>query len=298
MQPQTPQVPSGSPLPTDNNPTPPPIPQSPQAAAPVPPPAAPQPPVPTVAPVPDSPVNNTASSLPVQPVAPPPQPMPSSMASMPQPAPAPAITPEPQPVMTSSSYKQGRSFSKKIILASIIAGVLLLIGGGVFAFTKMNGGVKLVKYSDENLEMLYPEGYKKKSVAGGGVRFTEPEDKDPKDDGQSVIEADVSETPGDISESDKKKTFDKFEEHLKENDGSLDEDAKITIDKSERIKHNGNDAIKLRVTVKEGDKKVGTQVAMFAISKDKIYIISVAAHISDPDLSKKADTIVDSIKPK
>ncbi len=200
------------------------------------------------------------------------------------------------PKSSSSSHKQGRKFSKKIILTSIIVGVLLLIGGVVAAFTKINGGVKLVKYSDDNVEILYPENYKKKTIPGEGVQFTEDAPKDSKD--KSVIIVDTGDT-GNVDDGKKSQFFDEFEQGLlKEKFTTFVDKGYPVVDKSERIKHKGNEAIRLKGTYKVDGKKVGDITAIAALTQNKYYTIVVAAHDSDPGVQKKAHTIIDSISVK
>ncbi len=296
MQPQNPQDPNGLPLPPNNNPTPP---------------TMPQPPVQPVVPTPPA-----TPYPPVQPM--PPQQQPTPLGTPPtMPQPQSSFTPQPQPLMTASAYKQGRNFSKKIILASVIVGVLLLIGGGVFAFTKMTGGVKLVKYSGSKFEILYPENYEKEeSDEGRQVLFTEPDSKkDAKNSKEDKpgLESDLSDMEDDDSaiivtadeipeearkeiESKKEEFFNSYEKQFK--DGSSDDDKKFVFDKSERTKHLGNDALILKGVYKKKDKKVGNINIVIALGNDKYYVIMVAAHNSDLGVQKNADKIIDSFKLK
>ncbi len=296
MQPQNPQDPNGLPLPPNNNPTSP---------------TMPQPPVQPVVPTPPA-----TPYPPVQPI--PPQQQSTPLGTSPtMPQPQSSFTSQPQPLMTASAYKQGRNLSKKIILASVIVGVLLLIGGGVFAFTKMTGGIKLAKYSGSKFEILYPGNYEKKEFdEGRQVLFTEPDSKkdaknskedkldlksdlsDMGDNDSAVIVAadEIPEEARKEIESKKEDFFNSFEKQLK--DGSSDDNKKIVLDKSERTKHLSNDALILKGVYKKKGKKVGNINIVIALGNDKYYVIMVVAHDSDPGVQKKADKIIDSFKLK
>lgn len=204
----------------------------------------------------------------------------------------------PQPVASVvAAYPSAQKSSKKIIaiVAAIIVG-LGVLGTAAWLLIGVIAGssITLKEYSGDKFSILVPENYEQ-DILSSSATFTEPDVK--KTDEESKI---LVQRAGSVTASTR-------DTYIKSIDSSLTEDklnagvtsgASIANMKVVKSVSGDNDIRTITADVKKDGAQVGTIRYLFVIGEDNIYLVVVAAHISDPGLAAKAQEITDSFKLK
>lgn len=254
MQPQGQDTPQPTPNPTPQDTPPPQAPQTPPA---------------------DPPAFNPASS-----------PTPQT-----PPAAAPSFTPPQHGVMPGAH--PGAPKKSPVMLISIIAGAVVLIGAGVLAYFLLFTGIALEKYDADKYSMMVPVGYTKEDQ-GEGVVFNE---KDGKATASSVF-AYYAEFPTTPTKSQLDTAKAAFKSQLEDKIGTYTSSTHTITDvKVEDTTFKGVEAIKVSAKAKSsGSEGVVKMIAV--IDSEKIFIVGVAADGGDGGLIAKADEIINSFTVK
>jgi hypothetical protein len=244
-------------------------------------PNAPTSPTPNQPPTPDQ--SPQPSMVPPQP-APPVAPMPGENSSFgpANPAPLPAAAPAGNKKML-------------MLLLIIVAGVLVL-GASIFGVMKMIGSsVKLERFSNDNLSVLVPVGYKKTEENGGATFEEEGEEST-----RSEVVAFYEKLPEGLSEEDVQQVKDSLKTLL---EGAAESSASQEGQEVKNVKvtdttFKGDEALKLTADAEKDGKKVGSYTIIAAVSDKAVYLVGVGVHESDAGLSKKVDEIINSFELK
>jgi hypothetical protein len=186
---------------------------------------------------------------------------------------------------------------KKKLLAMIILVVaaLVVVGALLFIGMKLLGGVKLEQYSNDSISVLVPAGYTK-TEENGGASFKE---KGGDKSNQSEVIAYYEPLPSGLSEGQIEQVRGNLRTVLQQavenasGSGIVAKNVKI-VD----VTFNGDKALKLSADATRDGKKVGNYTMIAGINSKGVYVVGVGVHKSDPGLSKKVDTIINSFKIK
>lgn len=220
------------------------------------------------------------------------------------PAANPAPTPEAAPPQAGPSFAApqhgvmpntpaGQPKKAPIALIAIIAGAIVLIGGGVFAYFMFFKGIALEQYNADQYSMQIPAGYTKEDQ-GDGVVFTEPGAKAT----ASSVFAYYAEFPGNPTQAQIETAKTAFKSQLESKIGTYTSSThEISDVKIEDTTFKGSDAIKVSAKAKS-DSSEGVVKMIAVIDTEKIYIVGVAADGGDGGLIAKADEIINSFTVK
>lgn len=230
---------------------------------------------------------------------------PANPTQQPNPAtpPPPAAAPTPSPSAPTGSQGNWQSpaaaaqpkNNKKMIM--IIVGVvvgLAVIAGAAFGAMKMFGSsIKLETYQNDDFSVLVPEGYEMKEE-----QITEFKEPGPEET-QSVVIAHYQELPQTLEESQLSEVRDTFRDQLQESAADfVTGSEEIENLKVEDTTFKGEQGILLTATMTKDGKKIGDIKLVAVINTTSIYMVGVGAHISDGNLVKETDKIINSFELK
>jgi len=179
------------------------------------------------------------------------------------------------------------------MLIGIIAGAVVLIGGGVLAYFMLFTGIALEPYNADKYSMQVPVGYNKEDQ-GDGVVFTEAGSKTT----ASSVFAYYADFPGSPTQSQIDTAKAAFKSQLESKISTYTSSThEITDVKVEDTTFKGVDAIKVTGKAKsEGSEGIVKMIAV--IDTEKIFIVGVAVDGGDGGLIAKADEIINSFTVK
>lgn len=267
---------------------------------------------------PNNPNDNQDQPQPINPIPQPsPQPEPlagPSPAEQPQPATTPspvaepvAPAPQPQPQAAGAATPMPEQPSQKGKknklpgLIAIVVGVLLLVGGGVWAAVHfLGGGVPLEEYQGEGYSVSVPKEYEREDL-GQAVNFNGPGD-----DVATQSRVTVSASPTGpiltaisreelIAQYDTTYSEDSITESLTGEDEQGREITTRNFSKSDDD-HNGIEARRVSFEMYAGDEHIGTVSTLVVFGEDTIYTVNILAHQDQPGLQKSSGKILSSLK--
>jgi hypothetical protein len=178
---------------------------------------------------------------------------------------------------------------KKTILLFVILAIIFLTGLGWFVYNKWFSSITLETYSNEDFSISVPADYNREDK-----EFIEFKEKGPSSS-QSEVVAYYALLPSAIGADQVDEFKELFRDELsKEAEKLADSDEKVEDLKITDTTYKGEDALQLTATVTRDGKKEGQVKLVAVINEKEVYLIGVAAHVSDPGVAKNIDTIINS----
>lgn len=240
-----------------------------------------------------TPTNPTPQDTPPPQTPPADPPVLNQASPTPPPASAPTFTPPQHGVMPNTPVNASQPKKSPVMLISMIAGAIVLIGGGVLAYLLLFTGITLEPYNADKYTMQVPKGYSKEDQSDGVV-FTEPGSKAT----ASSVFAYYADFPGSPTQSQIDAAKTAFKSQLESKIGTYTSSThEITDVKIEDTTFKGASAIKVSAKAKGGGGE-GVVKMIAVIDTEKIFIVGVAADGGDGGLIAKADEIINSFTVK
>ena len=213
--------------------------------------------------------------------------------------------PSPPPVDGSVAFGTGPTATpvpagnkKLITIVAAVAGGIAVLGLIIWVLIAfVFNSIALESYKGEGYTILVPKDYKEDESLGS-VSFVEPDSDD--EDEQSQVVVGSTPTENILAYMKKDDAIELYDDMLDEDnftdDLGFSDDSTVTNFKKEDVTHQGFDARKVTFDVEEDGKYIGSGYILLVFGDDAFYIVTVAAHSSDPGLNKAANKILDSLE--
>lgn len=237
-------------------------------------------------------VDPAMQAQPQQPVQ---QPMPT--AAFPQPAAAPAAPAAFQGPAAAVPVKKPFPTGLVLKLTGSLVALIVLVVGGWFAYATFFGGIPLKEYQGDDYSMLVPKDYNKKDDSfGDGIAFEKPDTKSDEESSVTISSIELNDTylkrDKMIEILDKNITEDKLKEDY-DDEGEL---TSLKINKNAKI--GGVEARRITASANKDGKKVGSVDIAYILGEEKLYVVAVMAHATEPGLAQSSGKIIESFKIK